>query len=68
MEKEYTDKELEILDSFLQFEFYYKIYEKLTTKDSIYFGLFEPAWFERLALNRHSKRKRQVKRLALNSF
>lgn len=41
-EKEYTDEEIEELDSFLQFEFYYEIYSKLTEKDSEFFGLFEP--------------------------
>jgi len=44
-EKEYSDKEIEVLDSFLQYEFYYEIYEKLTNKDSEYFGLFEPLEF-----------------------
>lgn len=49
-EKDYTDKELEILDSFLQYEFYYEIYQELTNKDSIYFGLFEPLEFCQLML------------------
>lgn len=41
-EKEYSDEEIEELDSFLQFEFYYEIYSKLTNQDSENFGLLEP--------------------------
>ncbi len=41
-EKEYTDEEIEELDRFLQFEFYYEIYQELTNKDSEDFELFEP--------------------------
>ena len=41
-EKEYTDEEIEELDSFLQFEFYYGIYKELANKNGKYFDLFEP--------------------------
>ncbi|MCA1625458.1 MAG: hypothetical protein LC768_09810 [Acidobacteria bacterium] len=40
--KEYTDEEIEELDDFLQFEFYYEIYQELTNKDGKNFELFEP--------------------------
>lgn len=41
-EKEYSDEEIEDLDSFLQFEFYYEIYKELTDKNNKNYGLFEP--------------------------
>ncbi len=43
--KEYTDEEIEELDSFLQNRFYYSIYNELTDKDNKYFELFEPLEF-----------------------
>jgi hypothetical protein len=47
-EKEYTDEEIIELDSFLQYEFNYDIYQELTDKDNDYFELFEPLEFLRL--------------------
>ncbi len=41
-EKEYTDEEIEELDGFLQFEFFYKIYKELADKNGKYFELLEP--------------------------
>ncbi len=40
--KEYSDEEVQELDGFLQFKFYYEIYQELTNKDSENFELFEP--------------------------
>ncbi len=46
--KELTDAELDALDSFLQYEFNYDIYQELTDKDDDYFELFEPLEFFRI--------------------